>query len=72
MFVPKMLLDVGIVPLYGKSTFLQRAVAVLRGVAKRGPVLSSLIELVTANLQPPWLRRPEAIGRLLQSLPERA
>ena len=63
-FIVRLLLEVGVSPGYAKSNFLQRAVALLRGISKQSIAFKIPVDLITANLQPNWLRRPESIMRM--------
>jgi len=64
VFVLDILRDAGVSPRYASSTFLQRAVQLARTISNKSPFLSVLVEMITANLQPGWLRRPETALRV--------
>jgi hypothetical protein len=59
VFVLDVLRAAGVSPRYASSTLLQRAVQFARTVSSKSPILSVIVELITTNLQPEWLRYPE-------------
>jgi hypothetical protein len=63
-FVLDILGAAGISPRYASSTLLQKAVQFARTISSKSPFLSVLVELITANLQPGWLRCPETALRV--------
>jgi hypothetical protein len=64
VFVLDILGAAGVSPRYASSTLLQKSVQFARTISSKSPFLSVLVELITANLQPGWLRRPETALRV--------
>lgn len=64
-FVLDLLREVGAVPRYANSNVLHQLVRWLRDiVGKEHPLWRVPIEVVTASLQPAWLRKPESMFRM--------